>query len=33
MNEYLSSVFVPDDGLLPEFPSRVSQETFINNID
>ena len=33
LNEYFSSVFVPDDGLLPEFPNRVSQDTFINNIE
>ena len=26
---YFSSVFVPDDGILPEFPSRVSQDTII----
>ena len=33
LNAYFSSVFVPDDGSLHEFPSRVSQDTFINNIE
>lgn len=33
LNAYFSSVFVPDDGSLPEFPSRVSQDTFVNNIE
>ena len=33
LNEYFKSVFVPDDGLLPYFPSRVSQDIFINNIE
>jgi len=33
LNKYFGSVFVPGDGLLPEFSSRVSQDTFINSIE
>jgi len=33
LTEYFSSVFVPDDGCLPEFTSRVFQDTFLNNIE
>ena len=33
LNEYLSSVFVLDDGSLHEFARRVSQHTFIKDIE